>query len=228
MALRKGVGSPLRVLVWWLRFNQMGTAVIATLLAWVGLGPYRKIIMKTRGKGVCADNTEMPQVILRKNWKSHVYVVHRDGRQYVVKRFLGNVKERAKMFVEVGHLSRLIDTGITPKLLGFDPVGCAIFMEHIEGSTLKENIYSAGALDKASSLETYNRVFAQFSNLHQHGVFLNDVTLKNILIEEGGGVRVIDFADSVSVRSLPRAVRQMFYASDLDRLRHLFSGVKPA
>ena len=219
---RSSVGPP-RALVWCLRFTQMVPVVVAIGLAWLRLNPYEFKVGRIQPQEIEEKSRRERPVLLRQNWKTSVKLVRLDGRICVEKKYLGGLNERAKSFVEVGHLWSLRRTGVTPKILGFDPFCLSIYLEYIEGSTLKEFIQRSAKRSEGVELEEVRaRAVAQFSKLHRQGLFVNDVTARNILIEENGSVRVIDLADSVSVRFLPGVLRQRCFVRDLARLRHHF------
>lgn len=222
--MRNRVAWYLRVVIWWLRVIQMGGSIIATLLGSVRLGPYKFEILRSWRKGYDLAGPTVEPRTFRKNWKSHVRVRNLNGRVCVEKLFVGGLRERLKCFVEVSHLWRLRDIKVAPSIVGFDPVKSAIYMELIEGITLKEFLEQCAACELKSSNEVQKRVLARFLDLNQNGLFVNDVHSRNIIIDEGGNVRVVDLAEAVSVSSLPGALRQRFYSLDLVGIQRMFEG----
>ena len=69
-----------------------------------------------------------------------------------------------------------------------------IVMLYIKGQTFKEHLLNAGGqISFAEALQSLTLVMRALEDLHAAGILHRDVSPDNIYLEEGGGVRILDF-----------------------------------
>ena len=69
-----------------------------------------------------------------------------------------------------------------------------IVMHYIKGQTFKEHLLNAGGrISFAEALQTLTLVMRALEDLHAANILHRDVSPDNIYLEEGGGVRILDF-----------------------------------
>ncbi|GAA5144223.1 Stk1 family PASTA domain-containing Ser/Thr kinase [Pseudonocardia eucalypti] len=82
------------------------------------------------------------------------------------------------------------DTGETESDFGSLPY---IVMEYVDGQTLREIVKSEGPLSQRRVLEVMADVSAALDFSHRHGIIHRDVKPANVMITQGGAVKVMDF-----------------------------------
>ncbi len=103
----------------------------------------------------------------------------------------------------------LYDTGETEGPAGPTPF---IVMEYVEGTTLRDILSSHGAFEQQHALRIMADVCAALDYSHRNGVIHRDVKPGNIMLNESGAVKVMDFGiaraahDARAGMTLPSAV----------------------
>ena len=108
---------------------------------------------------------------------------------------LDNEKVVKKFFHEAMILARLDHPNIT-KLFEFFPAqdAYAIVMEYVEGITLKEMILSyKGKIPHAKAMDICQQILAAFQYAHENGIIHRDIKPGNIMINDQGVVKIMDF-----------------------------------
>lgn len=73
-------------------------------------------------------------------------------------------------------------------------------MEKIEGSTLRQELRRKFSFESSSVIQIGRQILSLLSNLHGEGFTHGDIKPENILIEQSGKIKVVDFAFSSNVR----------------------------
>lgn len=81
-----------------------------------------------------------------------------------------------------------------------------IVMEHVDGRTLREVIKSTGPMDPRRAMEVIADVCAALDFSHANGVVHRDVTPANVMITDGGAVKVMDFGIARAVHDGQSAI----------------------
>lgn len=68
-----------------------------------------------------------------------------------------------------------------------------IVMEYVSGRTLKSYIAEKGRLDPAESMDIAIKILSALEHAHSKNVIHRDVKPQNILMPEGGGIKISDF-----------------------------------
>lgn len=68
-----------------------------------------------------------------------------------------------------------------------------IVMEYVSGQTLKSYIAKKGRLDAAESMDIAIKILSALEHAHMKNVIHRDVKPQNILMPEGGGIKISDF-----------------------------------
>jgi len=102
--------------------------------------------------------------------------------------------ERKRLFErEIKVLARLRHPGITSILeSGTSEAGPYYAMELVQGVSLAEYVRRQ-TLSLRDRLALFNRICAAISYAHQHGVIHRDLKPGNILVEQGGTPKILDF-----------------------------------
>lgn len=102
--------------------------------------------------------------------------------------------ERLRLFSrEVRALARLRHPGITSIFeSGVTADGPYYAMEFVEGVSIPEYV-RRHRLDLPSRLSLFSKICAAISYAHQHGVIHRDLKPGNVLVEEGGTPKILDF-----------------------------------
>ena len=86
-----------------------------------------------------------------------------------------------------------------PNIVSVYDVGCSdegepyLFMEYVEGRTLKEIINKMGPLSLDRSLDYTHQILAGLNHAHSYGVIHRDIKPQNIMITPEGQVKIMDF-----------------------------------
>ena len=116
------------------------------------------------------------------------------GRQVALKFLQGGADLTGDFERETGILSGLRHPNIvTVYDAGEDDGRRYLVMECVEGVSLRDRLIADGPLAPAEAARIGAGVAAALTYAHARGVLHNDVKPENILLEEGGGVRLTDF-----------------------------------
>ena len=72
-------------------------------------------------------------------------------------------------------------------------LGLLIVMEYVDGGTLKDRILGEGAMDLAEAIPLIDHMLAALEDAHGAGVVHRDIKPHNIMLTQGGHVKVTDF-----------------------------------
>ncbi len=119
--------------------------------------------------------------------------------------FVRRFVEEAKTAVELSH------PNIVPVYeLGVEQGVYYIAMEHCSGVTLSEVLARTGALDPEEGAQLGAEVCRALEYAHRRaGIVHRDVTPRNVLLDDEGGVRLIDFGIAAPVQA-PGGRREVF------------------
>jgi serine/threonine protein kinase len=119
--------------------------------------------------------------------------------------FVRRFVEEAKTAVELSH------PNIVPVYeLGVEQGVYYIAMEHCSGVTLSEVLARTGALDPEEGAQVGAEVCRALEYAHRRaGIVHRDVTPRNVLLDDEGGVRLIDFGIAAPVEA-PGGRREVF------------------
>jgi len=119
--------------------------------------------------------------------------------------FVRRFVEEAKTAVELSH------PNIVPVYeLGVEQGVYYIAMEHCSGVTLSEVLTRTGALDPEEGAQVGAEVCRALEYAHRRaGIVHRDVTPRNVLLDDEGGVRLIDFGIAAPVEA-PGGRREVF------------------
>ncbi|KAJ2865097.1 serine/threonine-protein kinase bud32 [Coemansia asiatica] len=155
------------------------------------------------------------QVLLRQGAEARVYKTEISGRPVVAKqRFsktyrhpdLDRKLTRGRMNQEARSLKRCLDNGIlVPQVVRVDKDASTLFIEYIEGQTLKEWIL--GNDDEAKESEFMKEAGGILHRMHANNIVHGDLTTSNILVDDKGQLVLIDFGLSqISAMAEDKAV----------------------
>lgn len=92
----------------------------------------------------------------------------------------------------------------TQEFLEKSPIGPAIVMEYVDGTTLEE--YLERSLSRRERHALLHDILDGVDYLHHRGVLHNDIKPENIIVNANGAARIIDFGLSVSDDSAYKGV----------------------
>ena len=161
--------------------------------------------------------------LARPQWRdARVRLIEVDGRRAVLKdvrdlpRVARAVFGRRALAREFRIYRRLEGVPGVPRALGMlDRDG--LLIEYVDGSYVRRKKVRSGEVEVPADL--YDRCFAAVDAMHERGVFHLDLrNRKNFVIDESGGVHVVDFASALYVpRWWPFRRATMRFLSSFDR-----------
>ena len=106
------------------------------------------------------------------------------GEFQYVERF----KREVRVARQINHpnVCRVYDLGESDGVLFFS-------MEWVRGETLRDLLARAGKLDEGRALEIAEKIARGLHAAHEHGVVHRDLKPRNVMIDDGGEVLVMDF-----------------------------------
>ncbi|KAJ1816453.1 serine/threonine-protein kinase bud32 [Coemansia sp. RSA 2599] len=141
------------------------------------------------------------QVLLRQGAEARVYKTEISGKQVVAKqRFsktyrhpdLDRKLTRGRMNQEARSLKRCLENGIrVPQVVRVDKEAATLYIEYIEGQTLKEWIF--GSEDEVKEKQFMREVGGILYRMHANNIIHGDLTTSNILVDTEGRLVLIDF-----------------------------------
>lgn len=100
----------------------------------------------------------------------------------------------ARFRSEARALAKLDTPGIV-RVLAFreEPEGTFLVMEYVEGRTLRSLLRERGALPFEEAMALFDQILDAIAHVHREGVLHRDLKPGNVLITEGGQVKIADF-----------------------------------
>jgi serine/threonine protein kinase len=88
-----------------------------------------------------------------------------------------------------------MDEEAFPKIRAIVDMGeCyTVIEEYIAGKTIRQRIEQSGVMDEAEAKRCIREVLKAVSILHKNGIVHRDITENNIMLTEGGRIKIIDF-----------------------------------
>ena len=128
------------------------------------------------------------------------------GRRVAIKMLkdsAANSTQAIKRFVIESKAVEMLDHPNIVKIYGISVRGehKYIVMEYLEGITLREYMKTKGPLDWREAVEFTEQVLAALDHAHMKGVVHRDIKPQNIMLLEGGIVKVTDFG----IAKIPKA-----------------------
>ena len=118
------------------------------------------------------------------------------GAEVALKRLTGTIgrDELARFAREAQALGRLSDPGIVGLVAWGVEAGCPwLAMEHLRGGTLHERVARTGPLEPREAARIGAQLGRALAHAHAAGVIHRDVKPENLLLDDQGGVRLVDF-----------------------------------
>ncbi|KAI9501267.1 serine/threonine-protein kinase bud32 [Coemansia spiralis] len=178
------------------------------------------------------------QELIKQGAEARVYKSVVDGKLVVAKqRFskayrhpeLDQKLTRGRLNQEARSLRRCKECGIrVPEVVRQDKYGATLYMEYIEGLTLKEWIIGNG--DEAKEKELMSTVGKILHIMHSNNIVHGDLTTSNMIIDESNEVVLIDFglsqiSPSVEDKAVDLYVLERAFISTHPNSERLFSAV---
>ena len=155
--------------------------------------------------------------LIRENHKSRASLVKVGDRFFIEKKFKKNsFREFFKFFSEFSIYQKLADVECVPKLTAMAPTQMCLYLEFIDGVTWSEFLKRSPPHSCGLYMQ---HIECAYKTVHKVGVLHMDVTGKNILLDQKCRVKIIDFADSVSLSVLPKWLRCRYFERDFSRLK---------
>lgn len=155
--------------------------------------------------------------LIRENYKSRASLVKIGDRLFIEKKFKKkSFREFLKFFSEFSIYQKLADVECVPKLIAVAPTKMCLYLEFIHGVTLGEFLKASRPHSGGLYIQ---HIECAYKTVHNVGVLHMDVTGKNILLDRKHRVKIIDFADSVSLSVLPNWLRCRYFERDFLKLK---------
>lgn len=107
----------------------------------------------------------------------------------------GSGKER--FFNEAELLSRLGSTDVIKMYDVFTANGTAYYaMEYVNGLTITEYTKKYGKISAEQALFAALKISSAFTFIHEQGIIHRDLSPENVMITDGGDVRLVDFGNA--------------------------------
>ena len=145
------------------------------------------------------------------------------GRRVAIKMLkdsAANNTQAIKRFVIESKAVEMLDHPNIVKIYGISVRGehKYIVMEYLEGITLREYMKTKGPLDWREAVEFTEQVLAALDHAHMKGVVHRDIKPQNIMLLEGGIVKVTDFGiakipKAETLTMADKAIGTVFYIS---------------
>ncbi len=152
------------------------------------LGKYR--LIKQLGKGgmgeiYLAEHTELRKLVAIKIIGEEL--CHRP-------QFISLFKREARSAAKLQHtnIARVFD-------YGQEKGKCFYVMDYVQGSTLAEIVDSSAPLSLKRSLAIFRQILEALDHAHKSGIIHRDIKSSNILIDDSGSVKLLDFGLARSV-----------------------------
>ncbi|KAI9470227.1 serine/threonine-protein kinase bud32 [Coemansia sp. RSA 989] len=181
-------------------------------------------------------------MLIQQGAEARVYKTTIDGQEAIAKqRFSKGYRHpdldlkltRGRMNQEARSLVRCRENGIVvPKVIRVDKDSSTLYMEFIQGSTLKEWMF-ANSDDKQQEAQTMTRVGQILHRMHSHNIIHGDLTTSNMIMDPTGELVVIDFglsqiSSSAEDKAVDLYVLERAFVSTHPNSEQLFAGVLEA
>ncbi|MGZ8180246.1 protein kinase domain-containing protein [Williamsia sp. SKLECPSW1] len=150
--------------------------------------------------GVALDGRYRIDALIARGGMSGVYlgVDLRLDRPVAVKvmdpRYSADPRFLSRLEFEARSVARLKDPGLVPVYdQGVDGEWAFLVMELVEGGTLRELLAERGPMPPHAAAAVGIPVLGGLGAAHAHGLVHRDVKPENVLISDGGEVKVVDF-----------------------------------
>ncbi|KAJ2784163.1 serine/threonine-protein kinase bud32 [Coemansia javaensis] len=190
-----------------------------------------------------ADQDQDPgRELLRQGAEARVYKTTVDGRAAVAKqRFskgyrhpeLDRKLTRGRLNQEARSLRRCREHGVrAPEVLRVDKDSATLYVEFVEGPTLKEWIVATSS-DEAGEARLMAAAGRALHHMHQHNIIHGDLTTSNMIVGRDSELTLIDFglsqvSGSVEDKAVDLYVLERAFISTHPDSERLFAGVLEA
>ena len=169
---------------------QNGKYIIGSTLGQGGFGITYEAEQTSLGRKVAVKEFFMKDICNRDGATSHVSVPS-VGSKELVEKFRQKFIREAKMIAGLnhGHIVKIIDV--------FEENGTAYYvMEYLGGGCLGDEVKSGKAMPEGEALNNIRQIASALSYLHNKGIIHFDVKPSNVLKDEDGNLKLIDFGIS--------------------------------
>lgn len=108
------------------------------------------------------------------------------------KRFMHEIRLLKK--VDSPHVVKLFDAEMSD-------ANCYIVMEYVDGDILKDYIKNRSRLTVDEAVEFAIQLAEGFDEIHRNGIIHRDIKSQNIMVAEGGMIKIIDFGIAIDADS---------------------------
>ncbi|KAJ2842563.1 serine/threonine-protein kinase bud32 [Coemansia brasiliensis] len=180
-------------------------------------------------------------MLIRQGAEARVFKTTVDGREVIAKqRFSKGYRHpdldfkltRGRLNQEARSLIRCRENGIAvPEVIRLDKDSSTLFIEFIQGPTLKEWIFANR--DEQQEKQTMTRVGQILHCMHSHNIIHGDLTTSNMIMDAAGELVMIDFglsqiSSSAEDKAVDLYVLERAFVSTHPNSERLFAGVLEA